>query len=343
MSEKELVYLKDLVRFRDDQIKLRVSLGNRIGAKKNGNGWVFLRRYTVCKNKHAVLLKEDEKRDKCPICGEPVQVVEETPSENLIQQFYNLLKQQEIVEGLIANEVTKFPEFVNFLAYIRGIGPANAARLLVYAFPPQFQYNINKFRKYAGLAVMFQCPKCGYYYYAGESSNGKSAIPSKEGWLCPIDGIKLVGTAARNVKYNREVKTFLLGILANNLIMAGGVYSKIIKSFKEEVATKHHDWPKLRVQRTAIRKAISLLISQYFAVSLHYREGVPLHEAYKTVLGKEYEILKEHEDFIIYPITDYYVDIKTDKYKSKFEKVVEELGINKEEVITWLKKKKIIQ
>ena len=343
MSEKELVYLKDLVRFRDDQIKLRVSLGNRIGAKKNGNGWVFLRRYTVCKNKHEVLLKEDEKRDKCPVCGGPVQVVEETPSENLIQQFYSLLKQQEIVEGLIANEVTKFPEFVNFLAYIRGIGPANAARLLVYAFPPQFQYNVNKFRKYAGLAVMFQCPKCGYYYYAGESSNGKPAIPSKEGWLCPIDGTKLVGTAARNVKYNREVKTFLLGILANNLIMAGGVYSKIIKSFKEEVATKHPDWPKLRVQRTAIRKAISLLISQYFAVSLHYREGVPLHEAYKTVLGKEYEILKEHEDFIIYPITDYYVDIKTDKYKAKFEKVVEELGINKEEVITWLKKKKVIQ
>jgi hypothetical protein len=343
MSEKELVYLKVLVRFRDDQIKLRVSLGNRIGAKKNGNGWVFLRRYTVCKNKHEVLLKEDEKRDKCPVCGGPVQVVEETPSENLIQQFYSLLKQQEIVEGLIANEVTKFPEFVNFLAYIRGIGPANAARLLVYAFPPQFQYNVNKFRKYAGLAVMFQCPKCGYYYYAGESSNGKPAIPSKEGWLCPIDGTKLVGTAARNVKYNREVKTFLLGILANNLIMAGGVYSKIIKSFKEEVATKHPDWPKLRVQRTAIRKAISLLISQYFAVSLHYREGVPLHEAYKTVLGKEYEILKEHEDFIIYPITDYYVDIKTDKYKAKFEKVVEELGINKEEVITWLKKKKVIQ
>jgi predicted RNA-binding Zn-ribbon protein involved in translation (DUF1610 family) len=343
MSEKELIYLKDLVRFRDDEIKYRISFGNRIGAKKNGNGWVFLRRYTVCKNKHAVLLKEDEKRDKCPICGEPVQVVEETPSENLIQQFYSLLKQQEIVEGLIANEVTKFPEFVNFLAYIRGIGPANAARLLVYAFPPQFQYNINKFRKYAGLAVMFQCPKCGYYYYAGESSNGKPAVPSKEGWLCPVDGTKLVGTAAKNVKYNREVKTFLLGILANNLIMAGGVYSKIIKSFKEEVAAKHPDWPKLKVQRTAVRKAISLLISQYFAVSLHYREGVPLHEAYKTVLGKEYEILKQHEDFIVYPITDYYVDIKTDKYKAKFEKVVEELGINKEEVITWLKKKKVIQ
>ena len=239
--------------------------------------------------------------------------------------------------------MTKFPEFVNFLVYIRGIGPANAARLLVYAFPPQFQYNVNKFRKYAGLAVMFQCPKCGYYYYAGESSNGKPAVPSKEGWLCPIDGTKLVGTVARNVKYNREVKTFLLGILANNLIMAGGVYSKIIKSFKEEVAAEHPDWPKLRVQRTAVRKAISLLISQYFAVSLHYREGVPLHEAYKTVLGKEYEILKEHEDFIIYPITDYYVDIKTDKYKAKFEKVVEELGINKEEVITWFKKKKVIQ
>ncbi len=91
MSEKELIYLKDLVRFREDLIKLRVALGNRIGAKKDKNGWVFLRRYTVCKNKHAVLLKEDEKRDKCPVCGEPVTVVEETPSDELIQRFYDLL------------------------------------------------------------------------------------------------------------------------------------------------------------------------------------------------------------------------------------------------------------
>jgi len=343
MSEKGLIYLKDLVAFRDDLIKIRVSFGNHIGAKKKKSDWVFLRRYTVCKNKHAVLLKDDEQRDKCPLCGEPVNVIEETPSEDLVQQFYSLLKQQEIVESLIGDAVTKFPEFTNFLAFIKGIGPANAARLIVYAYPPQFQYNINKFRKYAGLAVMFQCPSCNYYYYAGESSNGKPAIPSEQGWLCPNDNTKLLGTAARNVKYNRTVKTFLLGILANNLILAGGVYAKIIKSFKEEVTSKHPDWPKLKVQRTAVRKAISLLLSQYFAISLHYRERVPLIEAYKVALGKEYEILRKHEDFIISPITDYYVDIKTTKYKAKFEKVIEELGINKNEVVEWLKKKKVIE
>ncbi len=43
------------------------------------------------------------------------------------------------------------------------------------------------------------------------------------------------------------------------------------------------------------------------------------------------------------PITDYYVDTKTAKYKAKFEKVIEELGINRDEVTTWLKKKKIIE
>jgi len=344
MNEKDLMYLKDLVAFRDDLIKIRVALGNRLGAKKKNSDWIFLRRYSVCKNKHAILLKEDdEKRDKCPLCGEQVNIVEETPSEDLVQRFNDLLKQQEIVEGLIANAVTKFPEFVNYLTFIKGIGAANAARLIVYAFPPQFGYNINKFRKYAGLAVMFQCPQCNYYYYAAESSNGKPAVPSKDGWLCPNDGTKLVGTSARNVKYNRTVKTFLLGILANNLILAGGVYAKIIKSFKEEIASKHLDWPKLRVQRTAIRKAISLLLSQYFAISLHYREGVPLVEAYKVVLGKEYEILRKHEDFIISPVTDYYVDIKTTKYKLMFEKTIEELGINKDEVITWLKRKKVIE
>ncbi|MFP3203232.1 MAG: hypothetical protein RXR43_13750 [Sulfolobus sp.] len=343
MSEKDLIVLKDLVRYRDDIIKLRVSLGNRIGAKKNGSGWVFLRKYSVCRNKHAVLLKDDEKRERCPICNEPVQIIEETPSEELIQRYYDLLKQQEIVESLIANEVTKFPEFTNFLTFIRGIGPANAGRLLALVYPPQFGYNINRLRSYAGLAVMFVCPKCGYWYYAGKSSNGKPAISSEEGWKCPVDGTKLVGTAARNVPYNRTVKTFLLGILANNLILAGGIYSKIIKSFKEEIAAKHPDWPKLKVQRTAVRKAISLLLSQYFAVSLHYREGVPLNEAYKTVLGKEYEILKTHEDFITAPLTDYYVDIKSSSYKAKFEKVAEELGINQNEVVEWLKKKKVIK
>jgi predicted RNA-binding Zn-ribbon protein involved in translation (DUF1610 family) len=346
LSEKDLIhliiYLKDLVAFRDDLIKLRVALGNRIGAKKDKNSWIFLRRYTICKNKHTILLKEHEKRDRCPICGEPVSIVEETPSNELIQRFMELVRQQEIVEGLIADAVTKFPEFTNFLVFIKGIGPANAARLIVYAYPPQFQFSVDKFRKYAGLAVMFTCPKCGYYYYAGESSNGKPAVPSEYGWLCPNDGTKLVGTAARNVRYNRAVKTFLLGILANNLILANGVYAKIIKSFKEEIASKHPDWPKLKVQRTAIRKAISLLLSQYFAISLHYRGGVPLTEAYKVVLGKEYEVLRKHGDFIESPITDYYDDTKTTKYKAAFEKVIQELGVNKDEVTTWLKKKKII-
>lgn len=342
-NEKELVNLRDLVAFRDDLIKIRVSLGNRIGAKKDGNNWLFLKRYTVCKNRHTVLLKEDEKREKCPICGEPVTVVEEIPSDELVQRYMELLKQQEIVEKLIANAVTKFPEFTNFLTFIKGIGPANAARLIVYAYPPQFGYNVNRFRSYAGLAVMFQCPKCGYWYYAGKSSNGKSAVPSDQGWLCPVDGEKLIGTAARNVMYNRTVKTFLLGILANNLMLAGGVYAKIIKSFKDELAMKHPDWPKLKVQRTAIRKAISLLISQYFAVSLHYREGVSLHEAYKVVLGKEYEVLSKHKEFIEAPLTDYYVDVKSASYKANFEKVIEELGINRDEVILWLKNKKIIQ
>jgi len=343
MSERELIYLKDLVAFRDDLIKIRVAFGNRVGARKDKSDWVFLRRYTVCENRHAVLLKEDEKRDKCPLCGESVTVVEETPSNELVQRYTELLKQQETAEGLIADAVTKFPEFTNFLAFIKGIGPANAARLIVYAYPPQFQYNINKFRKYAGLAVMFQCPQCNYYYYAAESSNGKPAVPSKDGWLCPNDGTKLVGASARNVKYNRTVKTFLLGILANNLILAGGVYAKIIKSFKEEIASKHLDWPKLRVQRTAIRKAVSLLLSQYFAVSMHYREGVPLTEAYKVVLGKEHEVIRKHEDFIVSPITDYYVDIKSSKYKIIFEKTIEELGINRDEVVEWLKNKKVIE
>jgi len=343
MGEADLMYLKDLVAFRDDLIKVRIAFGNRMGAKKEKNDWVFLRRYSVCKNDHMILLKEDEKRDNCPICGEPVKIVEETPSNDLIERFMELLRQQETVEGLIADTVTKFPEFTKFLTFISGIGSANASRLIVYAYPPWFDYNINKFRKYAGLAVMFQCPKCGYYYYAGESSNGKPAVPSKDGWLCPNDGMKLFGTSARNVKYNRTVKTFLLGILANNLILAGGVYAKIIKSFKEEITVKHPDWSKLRVQRTAVRKAISLLLSQYFAISLHYREGVPLTEAYKVVLGKEYEVLKKHEDFIESPITDYYVDRKTTKYKAMFEKTIEELGINRDEVTTWLKKKKIIE
>ena len=341
--EKELVHLRDLVAFRDDVIKLRVAFGNRIGAKKEKGDWTFVRKYSTCKNSHIVLLKDEEKREKCPICGEPVRIVEETPSDDLIQRYMELLKQQEMVEGLIADAVTKFPEFTNFLAFIRGIGPANASRLIVYAYPPRFQYNINKFRKYTGLAVMFQCPKCQYYYYAGESSNGKPAVPSKEGWLCPEDNTKLVGTAARNIRYSRVTKTFLLGILASNLILAGGVYSKIIKSFKEEIAVKHPDWPKLRVQRTATRKAVSLLLSQYFAVSLHYREGVPLTEAYKVVLGKEYDVIRKHEDFVISPITDYYVDVKTTKYKAMYEKVLNELGVDRSEVVNWLKRKRVVE
>ena len=343
-SENDLEVLKDLVSFKEGLTKLRTEFGNRIGAKKEGGRWVFRRRYTLCENKHAIPLKEGERRNKCPICGKPVNIIEETPSEVLIQRFYDLLDQEKIVEKLMAGFVVKFPEFTNFLAHIKGIGVVNASRLIVYAYPPKFEFNVNKFRKYAGLAVMFQCPKCGYYYYAGESSNGKPAIPSKEGWLCPNDGTKLVGTSAKGVRYNRTVKTFLLGILPTSLRLAGGVYAKIIKSFEKEVESKHPDWPKLRVERTANRKAISLLLAQFYAISLHYRKGVPLHEAYKTVLGKEYERLKNHSDFIEVPITDSLVsNTKSVKYKEVFEKTIKELGINRDEVIEWLKKKKIIE
>jgi len=341
--EKELSHLKELLVYRDGNVKLRVMLGNMIGARKEGGKWVFLKRYSICKNRHMILLKKDQKRDKCPLCGGPVQIIEETPSEDVKQQFFKLLDEQEIIEKLLAGSVTNFVEFQKFLVFVKGVGVVNSAKLLAYLFPPKFGYSVNKARKYSGLAVMFVCPKCGYYYYGGESSDGKPAVPSEEGWKCPNDGTKLVGKAARGVRYNREVKAFLLGVLAKNLKMAGGVYSGIIKSFREEVGAKHPDWPKRKAEMTAERKAVSLFLSQYFAVSLHYREGVPLSEAYKVVLGKQYDVLKNHEDFIEAPITDYYTDVKSDKYKAVFEKTIEELGINREEVITWLKRKKIIQ
>jgi hypothetical protein len=78
-------------------------------------------------------------------------------------------------------------------------------------------------------------------------------------------------------------------------------------------------------------------------MSLHIRKGVPLKEAYKTVLGKMYDELSKHEDFIEAPITDYYVDVKSDKILAEFKKVIQEIGIDENEAIGWLKKKKIIQ
>ncbi len=60
-------------------------------------------------------------------------------------------------------------------------------------------------------------------------------------------------------------------------------------------------------------------------------------------MEREYEVIRKHEDFVVSPITDYYVDTKTTRYKAMYEKVLNELGVNKDEVITWLKKKKIIK
>jgi len=342
-GEANVRKLKELIEIRDDVLKLMIQIGNRIGAKKKGSKWEFMRRYSVCENHHEILLKEDETRDKCPICGLPVKIIEEEPSPELIKMFLQSDQMKKEIEVIIGKEVLKFPEFKKFLIFIKGIGPLNGARLIGFLFPEEFEFNVNKARKYAGLAVMFKCPKCGYYYYSGESSNGKPAVPSKEGWLCPVDGSKLVGTSAKGVKYNRKAKTFLLGILAGNLMKAKGVYAKIIKNFAEEVANKHPDWSKVKVMRTAIRKAISLLLSQYFAMSLHLRKGVPLKEAYKTVLGKVYDELSGHEDFIEAPITDYYVDVKSDKILAEFKKVIQEMGIDENEAVVWLKKKKIIQ
>lgn len=342
-TEPNIRWLKELNETRDDITKLMMQVGNRIGAKKDGSKWVFVRRYSVCENHHEILLKEDENRDKCPICGLPVKIVEEEPPPELVKMFLQLAQMRKEIEAVIGKEVLKYPEFTKFLVYIKGIGPLNGARLLAYLYPEKFNFRVDGARKYSGLAVMFECPKCGYWYYGGDSSNGQPAVPSKEGWLCPVDGTKLVGKSAKGVKYNRKVKTFLLGILGTSLVRGRGVYAKIIKNFAEEVAKKHPDWPKMRVMRTAIRKAVSLLLSQYFAMSLHIRKGVPLKEAYKTVLGKMYDELSKHEDFIEAPITDYYVDVKSDRILAEFKKVIQEIGIDENEAIGWLKKKKIIQ
>jgi endogenous inhibitor of DNA gyrase (YacG/DUF329 family) len=342
-GEPSIRKLKELIEIRDDLVKLMIQIGNRVGAKKDGSKWVFVRRYSVCENHHEILLKGDEKREKCPICGLPVKVVEEEPPVELVKLFLQLAEMRKEIEAIIGKEVLKYPEFKKFLVFIKGIGPLNGARLIAFLYPEEFDFNVNKARKYAGLAVMFKCPKCGYWYYAGESSNGQPASPSKEGWLCPADGTKLVGTSAKGVKYNRKVKTFLLGVLGTNLMRGKGVYAKIIKDFSEEIAKKRPDWPKMRVLRTAIRKAVSLLLSQYFAVSLHIRKGVPLKEAYKTVLGKVYDELSKHEDFVTAPITDYYVDVKSDKILAEFRRVIQEMGVDENEAIAWLKKKKVIQ
>ena len=91
-----MVHLRDLVAFRDDVIKLRVAFGNRIGAKKEKGDWTFVRKYSTCKNSHIVLLKDEEKREKCPICGEPVRIVEETPSDDLIQRYDVCARKQQL-------------------------------------------------------------------------------------------------------------------------------------------------------------------------------------------------------------------------------------------------------
>ncbi|MCI4409125.1 MAG: hypothetical protein JHC26_08545 [Thermofilum sp.] len=339
----EVERLRELVGIYDDIQKSRISMGNRLGCKRVGGKWVCKRLYTECEDGHKILLKEGKKRDKCPICGKPVKIVEEVPSEELVNIFERLVKTEKEIEALISNEVLKFPEFTKFLVFIKGIGAVIGAKLIAYLYPKEFEFNVNKARAFSGLAVMFVCPKCGYWYYAGKSSNGMPAVPSNEGWKCPVDGTKLVGTSAKGVPYSRKAKALLLGVLPRNLIMNGGIYAKLIKKFEEEVKAKHPDWPKLKVKRTAIRKAVSLLLAQYFAMSLHYRKGVPLPEAYKVVLGKVYDMLKKHEDFITAPIVDYYVDVKSDKYKQQFERVIKELGINKEEVVEWLKKKRVIE
>jgi Transposase IS116/IS110/IS902 family. len=193
------VQIMRAVRTYHDIQKLRVSVNNRVAVSK----------YTVCPERHMIPLREGS-RDKCPLCGGEVSVVEVRPPSILVDVLGVLEEAERRLYRETLSLVRNHPLWSEYLGRIRGVGAVTAAYLVTVLNPARFE-TPSKMWKYCGLHV--------------------------------VDGKAPRRVAGRRVDWNPEART-VMWKLGESFRMAGGFYKYMYRVFYEESTRKHPDWTK---------------------------------------------------------------------------------------------------
>jgi len=214
--------------------KLRVSVGNRVKVTK----------FTVCGNRHMVPLGESD-REKCPICGLPVEVVTVEPPQVLVEVMETLESAEKTVYREIQRSIKNHPLWAEYLAHIRGVGPVIGGFLVTVLNPAKFE-TVSKMWKYCGMHVV----------------GGKA--PRR--------------VAGQKVEWNPAAKT-MMWRLGEAFRMQGGFYKHMYRVFFEESLRKHQGWTTAHHLAHARRVTVKLFLAHYHYVG-RQALGLPIRLPY---------------------------------------------------------------
>jgi hypothetical protein len=217
-----------------DVQKLRVAVNNRVAVT----------RFTVCPSRHAVPLKEGS-RDKCPICGSPVEVVTVEPPSVLVDVLKVLESAERALYREVERSVREHPLWREYLQYVKGVGPAMAAYLITVLNPARFE-TVSKMWKYTGLHV--------------------------------VDGKAPRRVAGQKTDWNPAART-MMWRLGEAFRMQGGFYKHMYRVFFEESLRKHPDWTRAHHLAHARRVTVKLFLAHYHYVGRQVL-GLPVRLAY---------------------------------------------------------------
>jgi len=232
LQTHEYEILRILRTFYDVQ-KLRVATELRVKQTK----------FSLCPNKHLIPMASE--RDKCPICGAPIQVVEIEPPKVLVDVLAKLSTIEKDLYKELERAVEGHPLYLQYLQYVRGVGAATAAYLITVLNPARFE-TVSKMWKYCGLHV----------------ENGKAPHRTPEqptGW----------NPVARTMMWR----------LGENFRRQGGFYKMMYYKFLEESTRKHPDWTKAHHIAHARRVTVKLFLAHWHMVG-RVLQGLSVRKPY---------------------------------------------------------------
>jgi uncharacterized OB-fold protein len=201
----------DVISARDDIQKLRIAIGNRFARRvyaKCPNGHVTL---LYVEGRGSVRLRKVERKYEdiarqalegkrvymaCPHCGAEAAVAVETPSRLMSEGIFSLLTTTEdIIDAALMSYVKEHIIYTAWGRHVKGLGPANMARLVALYEKAEDKRHVAKAWFYAGLAPVWVCSnKCGWW----------SREPAQRCPRCGAPAVQVAPTRINATIYNVE-------------------------------------------------------------------------------------------------------------------------------------------
>jgi hypothetical protein len=269
---QERYQLHLLVRTREDLQKLRISLDNRLGRKRDED--VTLNEYgekTRIEQKNVIRRRFPEYND-------------------LLKELADRIIKQEIMwEKLLVKQLFTVPIYTQFLINVKGVGPMSAGWLIA-------EFNIYKAET---VSKMWQFAGCNPGYVQAQrivkDRNGRSKLDAEgrivreytDGWVC---GDKQ--TQGFVSPFNQRLRTALVGVLAKSFLMCKNDYAlRYYYPYKTRLEQEENlingkdikwkDTTPLHRHRAALRFMIKAFLRDLY-VKWRTLEGLSVREPYQA-------------------------------------------------------------